>query len=161
MLSAAAGSIACGWLIPRVARLTGSMAITRKWLAYTAYGAASLLLLLFTSIQDPVLAMVVMSLSSFMAELSGPVSWTTSMDLGGRYVGTLSAAMNMMGHFGGAVAPAVIGYILEYTDGNWTMAFYASSAIYFLGVFCWMVIDPVTSLDQAKARPRLYPQSPA
>jgi fucose permease len=90
-----------------------------------------------------------MSLSSFMAELSGPVSWTTAMDLGGRYVGTLSAAMNMMGHFGGAVAPAVIGYILEYTNNNWTIAFYSSAGIYFLGVFCWMMIDPVTNLDQA------------
>jgi len=161
MLSAAAGSIACGLLIPRIVHITGSLAITRKWLAYAAYGAASLLLLLFTSIKDPVLAMIVMSLSSFMAELSGPVSWTTAMDLGGRYVGTLSAAMNMMGHFGGAVAPAVIGYILEYTNSNWTLAFYASAAIYFLGVFCWMLIDPVTSLDQAKSDPRPYPHSPA
>lgn len=157
MLSAAAGSLACGLLIPRVARLTGSIARTRKWLAYAAYGGASLLLLLFTSIADPVLAMIVMSLSSFMAELSGPVSWTTSMDLGGRYVGTLSAAMNMMGHFGGAVAPTVIGYILEYTGNNWSLAFYASAAIYFLGVFCWMAIDPVTSLDTGTTLPRPSP----
>ncbi len=161
MLSAAAGSIACGFLIPRIARITGSIAVTRKWLAYVAYGAASLLLLLFTSIADPVLAMLVMSLSSFMAELSGPVSWTTSMDLGGRFVGTLSAAMNMMGHFGGAVAPTVIGYILEYTGNNWTIAFYSSAAIYFLGVFCWMLIDPVTSLDRATTPPRPSPHSPA
>ena len=63
------------------------------------------MLLLFTSIHDPLWAMGAMSLSTFAAELSGPISWTTVMDLGGRYVGTLSAAMNMMGHFGGSVAP--------------------------------------------------------
>jgi hypothetical protein len=50
--------------------------------------------------------MAAMSLSAFAAELSGPISWTTAMDLGGRYVGALSAAMNMTGHFGGSVAPS-------------------------------------------------------
>ena len=84
-------------------------------LGYCAYGGASAMLLLFTSIHDPFWAMCVMSLSAFAAEFSGPISWTTAMDLGGRHVGALSAAMNMMGHFGGSVAPATIGYILEAT----------------------------------------------
>ena len=108
------------------------------------------MLLLFTSIQDPLWAMVAMSLSAFAAELSGPISWTTAMDLGGRYVGTLSAAMNMTGHFGGSVAPAVIGYILVKTGNQWTIAFYCSAAIYSIGGLCWMLIDPVTSLDTEK-----------
>ena len=110
------------------------------------------MLLLFTSIQDPLWAMVAMSLSAFAAELSGPISWTTAMDLGGRYVGTLSAAMNMMGHFGGSVAPTLIGYILVKTGNQWSLAFYCSAAIYSLGALCWMVIDPVTSLDSESVR---------
>ena len=148
MLCAAAGSLTCGWMIPRVARLTGSLAKTRKWMGYVAYGGASLLLLLFTTIDDPIGAMVVMSLSAFTVELSGPVSWTTAMDLGGRYVGTLAAAMNMMGHLGGSVAPAVVGWTLAATGNNWTVTFYFSAGVYLLGVVCWMWIDPVTSLDR-------------
>jgi ACS family glucarate transporter-like MFS transporter len=147
MFSAAMGSLFCGWVVPRLARASGSIARTRKWLAYVAYGGASVLLLLFTTIGDPVLAMAVMSLSTFAAELSGPVSWTTSMDLGGRHVGTLSAAMNMTGHFGGSVAPTLIGYILQTTGHNWTLAFYCSAFIYMLGLFCWLVLDPVTPLE--------------
>jgi nitrate/nitrite transporter NarK len=88
-----------------------------------------------------------MSLSAFAAEFSGPISWTTAMDLGGRHVGALSAAMNMMGHFGGSVAPLTIGYILQSTGYNWTLAFYSSAAIYSAGALCWAFIDPVTSLD--------------
>lgn len=147
MLSAGFGSLFCGWLAPRMAKWTGSVVRTRRALGYIAYGGAAVMLLLFTSIRHPVWAMAAMSLSAFAAELSGPISWTTAMDLGGRYVGTLSAAMNMMGHFGGSVAPAVIGYILVSTGYQWTIAFYCSAAIYSLGAVCWMLIDPVTSLD--------------
>ncbi|MEO7652327.1 MAG: MFS transporter [Bryobacteraceae bacterium] len=151
MLSAACGSLFCGWIVPRLARATGSIAKTRKWLGYAAYAGASALLLLFTSIEDPRWAMVAMSLSAFAAELSGPVSWTTAMDLGGRHVGTLSATMNMTGQFGGSVAPAVIGYILQASGHNWTLAFYWSAGIYIVGLFCWLVIDPVTPLDRDPA----------
>ena len=147
MLSAGFGSLFCGWLAPRMPAWTGGVARSRRILGYCAYGGASAMLLLFTSIHDPLWAMGAMSLSTFAAELSGPISWTTVMDLGGRYVGTLSAAMNMMGHFGGSVAPTLIGYILVSTGYNWTMAFYCSAAIYSAGALCWMLIDPVTSLD--------------
>ena len=147
MLAAGFGSLFCGWLVPRLAARSGDVAGTRRLMAYIAYGGASAMLLLFTRIRDPYWAMGAMSLSTFAAELSGPISWTTAMDLGGRYVGTLSAAMNMMGHFGGSVAPALIGYILVKTGYNWNIAFYCSAAIYSLGALCWRVIDPVTSLD--------------
>lgn len=147
MLSAGVGSMFCGWLAPRLARSPGSVAWTRRLLAYCAYGGASAMLLVFTSIRDPFWAMCAMSLSAFAAEFSGPISWTTVMDLGGRHVGALSAAMNMMGHLGGSVAPATIGYILEATGYHWTIAFYASAAIYSAGAICWALIDPVTSLD--------------
>jgi len=147
MLSAGAGSLFCGWLATRVARSNADPARTRRMLGYCAYGGASVLLLAFTSIHDTLWAMCVMSLSAFSAEFSGPISWTTVMDLGGRHTGALSAAMNMMGHFGGSVAPAAIGYILETTGYHWTIAFYCSAAIYSAGALCWALIDPVTCLD--------------
>jgi ACS family glucarate transporter-like MFS transporter len=148
MLAAGFGSLFCGWLAPRLAAWSGSVATTRRTLAFIAYGGASAMLLLFTSIRDPFWAMGAMSLSAFAVEFSGPISWTTAMDLGGRYTATLSAAMNMMGHFGGSVAPTLIGYILVSTGYNWTIAFYFSAAIYSAGAVCWMLIDPVTSLDK-------------
>jgi hypothetical protein len=65
------------------------------------------LLLVFTWIPNPMLAVLVMSLSSFAAEFSGPVSWTTAMDIGGKHVGTVSGFMNRLGQLGRSVAPAV------------------------------------------------------
>jgi nitrate/nitrite transporter NarK len=88
-----------------------------------------------------------MSLSSFAAEFSSPITWTTAMDIGSEHVGSVSGFMNMLGHFGGSVAPTVTGLLLAYTGNAWNTVFYASAAIYAAGALCWRFIDPVTPLD--------------
>jgi MFS transporter, ACS family, glucarate transporter len=114
--------------------------ICRRW-------PSAALLLLFTWIRDPVFAMVVMSSSSFVAEFSGPISWTSAMDMGGEHVGTVSGWMNMLGHFGGSVAPAVAGLLLSWSGNAWTTVFYCSAAIYAAGALCWTLIDSDRLLD--------------
>jgi MFS family permease len=77
------------------------------------------------------------------------------MDIGGKFAGTVSGSMNMMGNFGGMVGPWAVGTILTATTvvtavgttKNWELVFAISSAIYFLGAFCWFFIDPVTPLE--------------
>jgi ACS family glucarate transporter-like MFS transporter len=73
------------------------------------------------------------------------------MDVGGRFAGTLSGSMNMMGNFGGMAGPLVVGLILQHTNRNWEITFWISSAIYFLGGLCWLFIDPVTPLEGVTA----------
>jgi nitrate/nitrite transporter NarK len=118
-------------------------------MGYLAYGGAAALLILFTRISNPVLAVLVMSLSSFAAEFSGPITWTTAMDIGGERVGTVSGFMNMLGHLGGSVAPTVTGILLAWTSNAWQVAFWASAGIYAAGALCWMAIDPVTPIAGA------------
>jgi ACS family glucarate transporter-like MFS transporter len=147
MLSAGFGCLFAGHLLPPAARRWGIVA-ARKAFAYVAYGGAALCLLLFTSIHDPNLATLVMSLASFVVELSAPITWTTAMDLGGDSVGLLTGMMNTLGHLGGSVAPTIIGYLLAASGNNWNIAFYASAALYALGGLCWAALDPVTRLDR-------------
>jgi len=143
LFSAGLGSLVAGWVLSAASRRLGT-ARARKLLGYTAYGGAAILLLAFTGIRGAVPAMIVMSLSSFAAEFSGPISWTTAMDIGGERVGTVGGFMNMLGHFGGSVAPAVTGFLLTSSNNAWNIAFYCSALIYAAGALCWMVIDPVT-----------------
>ncbi|MDQ1472569.1 MAG: hypothetical protein QOJ99_4049 [Bryobacterales bacterium] len=143
LFSAGLGSLFAGWALNALTRRLGSTSRARKLLGYLAYGGAAALLLLFTSIANPTVAVIVMSLSSFAAEFSGPISWTSAMDIGGERVGTVSGFMNMLGHFGGAVAPAVTGFLLAMSGNAWNVAFYCSAAIYAVGGVCWMFIDPV------------------
>ena len=104
------------------------------------------MLLLSPQIHDPVWAMVAMALASFALDLVLPTCWSTCLDVGGRYAGTLSGSMNMMGNIAGAVAPVVVGYILQSSDNNWLITFWISAAIYVVGAICWRWIDPVTPL---------------
>ena len=69
------------------------------------------------------------------------------MDIGGKYAGTVSGSMNMMGNLGGMAGPLAVGLILQYTNRDWQLAFAISSIVYCLGAFCWMWIDPVTPLE--------------
>jgi MFS family permease len=141
------GCILSGWVTPHLVRWTGSVVRTRKSLALTGFTGASALLVASFYIRDPLLAMLAMGLASFCNDLTMPGSWSTCMDLGGRYAGTLSGSMNMMGAVGGAAAPLVIGVILDATARDWAMTFWISGVIYFLGGLCWLGIDPVTPIE--------------
>ncbi len=69
------------------------------------------------------------------------------MDVGGRFAGTFSGSMNMMGNLGGFVAPIATGYLLDLT-GRWDLAVYISAAVYLAGAVCWLLLDPETPLDR-------------
>jgi MFS family permease len=153
LFAAGAGSIVAGWtlawLTRRIPVNERSFRLTRirRGFGYAAYGGAAALLLVFTRIDNPPLAILTMSLSSFAAEFSGPITWTSAMDIGREHVGTVSGFMNMLGHFGGAVAPAVTGLLLAATGNAWNVAFCCSALIYSAGALCWRLIDPTTPLE--------------
>jgi MFS family permease len=92
--------------------------------------------------------MLSMGMASFCNDLTMPGSWSTCMDVGGRYAGTVSGSMNMMGNFGGMAGPLVVGLVLQFTNRDWQLAFLISAIIYSLGTLCWFFIDPVTPLEK-------------
>lgn len=149
LFSAGLGSISsgfvCAWLLLKSPRI----ALVRRSIAILGFTSAAVLLIVFTRLESPVWTVVALTASSFTAEFAGPVTWTTCMDLGGRYVGSLAGAMNTLGQLGGTVAPAVIGYILKWTAYDWPIVFYVSACVYGCGILCWTFIDPVTSLDRS------------
>ena len=106
--------------------------------------------------RDPLLAMISMGVASFFNDITLPGSWAACMDVGGKYVGTVSGAMNMIGNFGGMAGPMVIGLVLQYTNRDWQLVFVITSGIYSLGAFCWLFLDPVTPLEQANRSEENY-----
>ena len=143
------GSFACGIFYPMVNRWTGDVGKSRRLMACTGFAGATGFLILSSMLQDPTWAMIAMGVASFSNDLVMPGSWAACMDVGGKYAGTLSGTMNMMGNLGGVVSPIVIGYILTHTNNNWSLTFYVSAAVYFAGIFFWLFLDPVTPLEAA------------
>jgi MFS family permease len=143
------GSFACGIFYPILNRWTGNVGKSRRIMASIGFSGATALLLLSSTLQDATWAMIAMGVASFSNDLVMPGSWAACMDVGGKYAGTVSGTMNMMGNLGGVVSPIVIAYILKHTNNNWGMTLYVSAAVYFVGIFCWMFLDPVTPFEEA------------
>lgn len=147
------GSLFCGLISPAVTRMTGSLKTTRRVLASMGFLGAGLFLILSIQLQDPLMAMIVMGLASFSNDLVMPGAWAACMDIGGKYAGTLSGSMNMMGNLAGFVAPQVGGYILKSTEnaqgvGDWNLFLYVMAGVYLAGTLVWPFIDPTKPLEE-------------
>jgi MFS family permease len=141
------GNPVCVYLSRIVTERTGSVARARRMMAYLGFAGASLFLTLSTFLRNPLPAMLAIGAASFSNDLVMPGAWTASMDVGGKFAGTLGGTMNMCGNIGGALAPLAIGYMLAWSGGNWNLTFYVSAAIYAMGVIFWRFLDPVTPIE--------------
>lgn len=151
------GSLAAGFISSRLVNRGAGAVATRRAFGVIGFTGASALLMTSFYLRDPLMAMLAMGAASFFNDLTMPGSWATCMDIGGKYAGTVSGSMNMMGNFGGMAGPMVVGYILHVTTKNWELVFAISAAIYFLGGFFWLFIDPVTPIDDRRTAPGQSP----
>ncbi len=142
------GSLVCGIISNGVAELTGSVKLTRQLLASFGFLGAAVMLVVSIRTADALWAMIFMGFASFFNDLVMPGAWGACMDVGGKYAGTVSGSMNMMGNMAGFVAPALGGYILQTTGGDWNTFLYVMAGAYLLGTVIWPFIDPVTPIDQ-------------
>ena len=120
-------------LIPRIARALGSVAMARRIIAIIGFLGASACIFIFTTVEDPIKAMFVLGMAGLFNDFVMPAAWAGCMDIGGRYAGTVSGAMNMFGSIAGALSPLVVGYLLDWTSQKLDPDVYVSSAIYSLG----------------------------
>jgi MFS family permease len=132
------GALASSVLAPRLGR---------KRTATGGLLAACVLIVIVTFIDRPLAAMLVLGLAGFANDLAVPASWHTCMDIGGRFSGTVSGSMNMMGNMSAFVAPAFGGWLLDYTHGNWNLLLYIMAGVYVIGAICWPFIDTVTPIE--------------
>jgi MFS family permease len=132
----------------RLTRLTRSIDKTRRIIASAGFAGACGCLIISTRVGDPLLAMLTIATASFFNDLVMPSAWGATMDLGGRYAGTVSGAMNSIGNLAGVALPVAIPYILKWTHNDWNFTFYVSAAVYSTGILSWILLDSVTALDQ-------------
>jgi len=141
-------------LIPRLTRILRSENSARRYVSAFGCALAGSLLIISTRLNDPLTALITISFASFANDLQMPASWGTCMSLGGRYAGTLSGSMNMMGNLAGAVAPIATAKIIAWCANNgfaaikWDATFYASAVMYAIATAAWLLIDTDKPIDQ-------------
>ena len=142
------GSLTCGFLSTKLSRRWNSIGKSRRTISTFGFGGAAVMMFIAIQVKDPLWAMVGLGLSSFCNDLVMPNAWGACMDVGGKYAGTLSGSMNMMGNIAGFVAPVMGGLILRNTNNDWNLFITIMAAVYVLGMLTWPFIDPVTPLDR-------------
>ena len=147
LLLGGVGCLISAAIIPRLTRALGSVALARRIVAVIGFAGASASIFYFTKIEDPTKAMLVLGLAGLFNDFVMPAAWAGCMDVGGRYAGTVSGAMNMMGSVAGALSPLVVGYLLAWTKQDWTLTFYVSAAVYSMGGVCWLFLDAHTPIE--------------
>jgi ACS family glucarate transporter-like MFS transporter len=55
-----------------------------------------------------------LSLGFGVLDLMLPSAWAVCMDVGGKYAGAVSGAMNSCGNLGGAICSVMFGYAVQY-----------------------------------------------
>ena len=139
------GSLFSGFISSRVDRMTGSIARTRRIMACIGFAGASAMLAVSTTVADALIVMTVIGMASFFNDLVMPGAWAACMDVGGKYAGTVSGSMNMMGNLAGFVAPTVAGMMRD-ANTDWNVFLLSMAGVYLIGLLCWPFIDPVTPL---------------
>ena len=72
-------------------------------------------------------------------DLAMAPAWASAADIGERYTGVLSGAMNMMASFMGAIQALVVGRLFE--SHNLVAPFIILAVSYALGTLCWIGVD--------------------
>lgn len=158
------GGIGCyvgGWAARKLALRWANVRRARRAVASTGMFTAAALVVAATRIGQPEFAMLALGLAGFANDLMMAPAWGACMDVGGRLTGSVSGSMNMMGNFGAALGPVVVGYILNSTKiapdsppaaAGWTIVFLIAAAVYAIGGTAWLFLDPVTPLEQEAPR---------
>jgi ACS family glucarate transporter-like MFS transporter len=136
----AIGSAGGGWISDRILIATGSRSLARKWLSAVSALACTGLILVTPAIDSAVAAVLVISLGTFVAALSGPCAYAITIDLGGTHFVSVFSTMNMCGNIGSAVFPHLVPPLVDAT-GSWHAVLYLFAGIYGAAGLIWMCLD--------------------
>lgn len=92
-------------------------------------------------VHEPHLAIGLISLAVAATMFTLGATWGTCLDIGGRHVGVVSAAMNTAGQIGSFFCPPFVTALLAYY-GDWNAPVLAIGAFFLFGAACWLFVDP-------------------
>ena len=147
-LPLAAGAIGCligGVIADWITRRANSVTIGRRSVAVSGFvlGAAGYASAMYAPSAEAAIAFL--ALASGAHDMTLPVLWATTTDVGGRFGGTASGFVNLASSLSGMLAPLAAA-LLERMFGSFHAVFFAAAALYLSGAALWLIIDPRKSL---------------
>ena len=98
-------------------------------------------------------AIIGFAIATFGVEMTISPSWAFCLDIGGARSGTVSAAMNMAGNFGGFVSTNAFPFLRSLT-GSTTTYFQAAALLNVVAMLCWLSMRSLNEPAVATAPPQ-------
>jgi sugar phosphate permease len=150
-LPLAAGSVACllggsgsDWVIRR----WGSRKWGRRSVGMLGMALAAVCFLSTVWVRDVWTLAFLLTVTFFCSDLCMGPAWAACADIGERYAGTMSGAMNMMGALAGACGAAMAGALFR--RGRPDLVFLIFSGVYLLAALCWLKVDVTKRLAESE-----------
>jgi ACS family glucarate transporter-like MFS transporter len=109
---------------------------SRRLPAMFGFGLACVSLLAAPSVPSATGFVLIFAVAIFGVDLTLSPSWTVCADIGGRHVGTLSGAMNMMGSLSSFGSAILFPHLVSLT-GNIGGYFYLAAFLNIVAMACW------------------------
>lgn len=138
ILGGPSGGRISDWLLVK----TGSPRIARQGVATAAMLACAGLIFVAYGVQSPRIAVLLISAGAYCAAYGGPISYTITIDMGGRYVAPVFGTMNMVGNLGALAFPVVVPEILDWTGKNWNAVMLLFAGLYVAAAAFWLLLNP-------------------
>jgi ACS family glucarate transporter-like MFS transporter len=116
----------------------------RCGIAVACIGLAALFIALGTLVADARLASIVLAGGAGALYLSQSSFWSVTADIAGPSAGTVSGVMNMIGQFGGVVAPSLTPLLAAHF--GWSTAFLVAAGLGVMGSLVWLAVNPERTL---------------
>ena len=138
------GNISGGYLSDRLSKKYG-LKTGRKLLGVTGLSVSAVFMFLAGFIDGKMQVFIFLSLCFGIIDLMLPSAWAVCLDIGKKYAGAVSGAMNTAGNIGGFVCAAVFGYLVDAT-GNYNFPLFIISGMLIVSAFLFLHIDPTKNL---------------
>jgi len=135
--------VAADW----ITRRSGSVTIGRRSVGVSGFllGAAGYTAAIYG--HSAGVAIAFLALASGAHDMTLPVLWATTTDVGGRFGGTASGLVNFASTLSCMLAP-MSAALLERVFGSFHAVFFAAAAMYVCGATLWLTIDPQKPLSR-------------
>ncbi len=133
------GNISGGFLTDSLSKKFG-LKIGRRIMGVSGLALSSVFMFLAAFIPGKLQVFIYLSLCFGVLDMMLPSAWAVCLDVGKKYSGAISGAMNTAGNIGGFVCAIMFGYLVKAT-GNYNFPLFVIAGMLVIGAFLFFFID--------------------
>ena len=140
-LAGAVGNLAGGTVSDVLVRKFG-LGLGRKVVGSAGLAVSALCIFGTGVVPDRHVAVALLTLGYFSMDCMLPVSWSLCLDIGRKYAGAVTGAMNMAGQVGSFLSSIAFGYLVQHFGGRYDIPLMLFGVMLALSAMIYTRIDP-------------------